>query len=137
MNKTFYYVYFLVNIWNKQFKEKYFKLRYYLFILCHLKVWYWNKLKNAVNVCNYELIWLITWVFLKYYWLAEWRNCILSNIYNVIPIQSVRFVPTNGSAWALKIPPSQKSVTCVLDHTIIKPNNWDKNRKIYILIVYK
>ena len=45
------------------------------------------------------------------------RNKFYSNIYNVIPIQGVGFVPTNVSACALKIPPSQKSRylgTCVL-----------------------
>ena len=42
------------------------------------------------------------------------RNKFLSN---VIPIHGVNFVPTNVSAWALKIPSSQKSTylaTCVL-----------------------
>ena len=44
-------------------------------------------------------------------------NKILSNIYNVITIKGVSFVPTNVRAWALKIPLSQKSRylgTCVL-----------------------
>ena len=96
--------------------------------------WYWNKLKNAVNVCSYEPIWLITWGFFEVLLTCKmkWRNCILNNIYNVIPIQSVRFVPTNVNSWELKINTSQKSRylrICVLDHTIIKPIEIKKKEK--------
>ena len=53
-------------------------------------------------------------------------NKILSNIYNVITIKGVSFVPTvNVRAWALKIPHLQKSMYLELAYS---PNP-ERNRK--------
>ena len=52
-------------------------------------------------------------------------NKILSNIYNVITIKGVSFVPTNVRAWALKISPSQKIIYLELAYS---PNP-ERNRK--------
>ena len=62
-----------------------------------------------MNFCNNESILSITWNFLGVIDLQNERNKIYSNIYNVIPLKGVSFVPSNVSAWAQKIPPSQKS----------------------------
>ena len=52
------------------------------------------------------------------------KNVFLSDMYNVFPIlgKSSVHVPTDVSAWTLKIPPSQKNRylgTCVLPSIII------------------
>ena len=55
--------------------------------------------------------------FPVYFALQNEKNIFFSNIYNVIPRLGVNFVPTDMSAWALFLPPSQKSRylgTCVL-----------------------
>ena len=85
----------------------------------------WNKPKNAnrTNVCNYEPIWIITWTFSMYYGLAKWTQFIFKQHLQRYPyIKCKRCTPcTSVSAWALKLPPSQKNRhlgTCVLEYYV-------------------
>ena len=50
------------------------------------------------------------------------HNLFSSNIYNIIPMYGVSFVPTKVSAWGLKLPSSQESRclgTCVFNTSIL------------------
>ena len=58
--------------------------------------------------CNSEPFWIITF-FDCIFDLQNHRHIYLSNIYNVIHIWDASIVPTDVSAWVLKIPPLQKS----------------------------
>ena len=58
-------------------KEKYRKLHYFIYVLSHFIVGFKY---NKMNVCNYDLIWLITWTFLYIIVLQNEQNIFLINV---------------------------------------------------------